>query len=63
MVAMASLALGIGANSTIFSLADGLLLRPLAVADAGEIVTLVENWLTERENFGPLRAGNEKMVG
>jgi predicted permease len=38
--AIISLALGIGANSAIFSLADGLLLRPLPVPNASRVVTL-----------------------
>ncbi|MCU1273337.1 MAG: hypothetical protein JWO48_768 [Bryobacterales bacterium] len=38
-VAVISLAIGIGANSAIFSLADALLLRPLAVLRPGEVVT------------------------
>ena len=39
-VAVASLAIGIGVNSAIFSLADALLLRPLAVAHPGDVVTV-----------------------
>ncbi|MFN7939321.1 MAG: ABC transporter permease [Bryobacteraceae bacterium] len=39
-LAMISLALGIGANSTIYSLADALLLRPLPVEDAARVVTV-----------------------
>ena len=38
LVAALSLALGIGANSAIFSLLDGLYLRPLAVPDSGRVV-------------------------
>jgi predicted permease len=38
IAAMFSLALGIGANSAIFSFVDGLLLRPLEVPRASEIV-------------------------
>ncbi|MGA3205114.1 MAG: ABC transporter permease [Bryobacteraceae bacterium] len=40
LTAIVSIALGIGANSAIFSLADGLLLRPLPVADASRVMTL-----------------------
>jgi putative ABC transport system permease protein len=39
-VAVASLALGVGANSAMFSLADELILRPLPVRDPGAIVTV-----------------------
>ena len=38
-VAVITLALGIGANATIFSLADALLLRPFPVADPGRVVS------------------------
>ena len=40
LVAILSLALGIGANSAIFSLFDQMLLRPLPVPDAHELVNL-----------------------
>jgi putative ABC transport system permease protein len=40
LTAIVSIALAIGANSAIFSYADGLLLRPLPVADASEVVSL-----------------------
>lgn len=39
-IAALSLALGIGANSAIFSLADALLLRPLAVLEPSRVVTV-----------------------
>ncbi len=41
-VAVLSLALGMGANLTVFSIADGLLLRPLPVASPKEIVAVSE---------------------
>ena len=40
LVAVGSLALGIGANSAAFSWADALLLRPLTVARPSEVVTV-----------------------
>src|SRR5215217_5666955 len=40
VVAIVSLALGIGANAAIFSLFDQTLLRPLPVARPGELVNL-----------------------
>ena len=39
IVAVLSLAIGIGANCAIFSFADALLLRPLPVARPGEVLT------------------------
>ena len=39
-VAMASIAIGVGANAAMFSLADTLVLRPLSVPRPGDIVTL-----------------------
>jgi predicted permease len=40
IVAVCSLAIGIGANSAIYSFADQLLLRPLPVLDPGRVVAL-----------------------
>jgi len=40
LVAIGSLALGVGANCAAFSWADALLLRPLTVARPGEVVTV-----------------------
>jgi predicted permease len=39
-IAVISLAIGIGANSAMFSLADALILRPLPVRHPGEVVTV-----------------------
>ena len=40
LTAILSIALAIGANSTIFSYADGLLLKPLRVPNPNGLVTL-----------------------
>src|SRR5438552_10590730 len=40
LVAILSIAIAVGANSTIFSYADGLLLRPLPVPNPSQVVTL-----------------------
>ena len=38
--AVVSIAIGVGANAAMFSLADGLVLRPLPVPRPGDIVTI-----------------------
>jgi len=49
-IAALSLAIGIGANSAVFSLADALLLRPLPVDQPGGVVTVSTN--TPGNSFG-----------
>src|SRR5262245_59622197 len=41
--AVITLALGIGANSAVFTLTDAVLLKPLSLPHADELVTLYEN--------------------
>jgi putative ABC transport system permease protein len=40
LVAIASIAIGVGANAAMFSLADGLVLRPLQVPRANQVVSV-----------------------
>jgi len=54
IVAVLSLAIGIGANCAIFSFADALLLRPLPVARPGEVFTVGSRSSVEAFNASSL---------
>ncbi len=54
IVAVLSLAVGIGANCAIFSFADALLLRPLPVARPGEVFTVGSRSAVEAFNASSL---------
>src|SRR5438270_13178376 len=55
--------LGIGASSTIFSVVNALLLRPLPFRDAGRLVWIVnEEWNIQVDNYRDLQARNKSFT-
>jgi putative ABC transport system permease protein len=59
LVAAVTLALGIGANSAMFALADAALLRPLPFRDAERLVLVMERGAQQtRSNVAPLNAAD-----
>ncbi len=55
-VAVLTLALGIGANTTIFSLVNGVLLKPLPFPDSDRLVALFNNQREQGQDFVGLTA-------
>lgn len=54
MVAVLTLALGIGANTTIFSVLYGILLRPLPYANADRVAAVYMNYAARDNVFGTM---------
>src|SRR6266853_1506859 len=55
-VAIGTLALGIGANTTIFSLVNGILLKPLPYGEPDRLVNVFENCKEQNQDFVDLNA-------
>ena len=53
-IAVACLALGIGVNATIFSVIDGVILRPAPYPEPDRLIILNARNLEQRVNRGPL---------
>jgi putative ABC transport system permease protein len=57
-VGLLTIALGVGANSAIFTVVRGVLLRPLPFADADRLVAVYENNVPEHSPRGQLAAAD-----
>jgi putative ABC transport system permease protein len=63
VAAILTLAIGIGANTTVFSLLDAIVLRPIAVPDLNRVVTVSETSSQDQYdealgNYGQVALGN-----
>jgi predicted permease len=66
LTAILTLALGVGANTTVFSMINGLLLRPLPVPESGRLVVLGANLGGPQPNYSlsePLVRSLERQHG
>jgi predicted permease len=64
-IAISVLALGIGVNATVFSVANAYFLRSLPVADASRVVRVYSNRFSNsrQQTYAALRDGNSTLAG
>src|SRR5271154_4963561 len=62
VVAILTLALGIGANTAIFSLIYGILLKPIPYRDPERLVTISEIIPKISKTFGPLPVNGRHLL-
>jgi putative ABC transport system permease protein len=58
VVAALTIALGVGATTAIFSVVDGVLLKPLNYPDSDRVVRLLTHWTKTGSNGGNLAGGD-----
>jgi putative ABC transport system permease protein len=58
-----TLALGIGANTAVFSVLDGVVLKPLRYPDASRIVAVLNRWTDTGQTIANLAGGDEMDIG
>src|SRR5690242_7205883 len=57
LIAVTTLALGIGANTAIFSVADGLLWKPVPLPDSGRLAMVMDQYRQD-PGWVPISPGN-----
>src|SRR5262245_15958479 len=69
-IAVLSIAIGVGANAAMFSVADGLVIRPLPVPRPGEVVTVsadlpgfIRNTALSYPEYTDVKAQSQSLTG